>query len=169
MLRTFVEAGLEDACILYIVDPQAVALCHEAGVGATLTLDVGAKSSHLQGDPVAMTVEVMGVSDGTFTYDGPMYEGLTASMGPSAYIREDGIHVILATKREQPFCTAFSRTLGLDPRTMRYLVIKSTAHFRAGFGSWAGAIHVVIEPSLHDAEHVIFEHLGRRLYPIDLA
>ena len=167
MLRTFVEAGLREACLLYIVDPVAIALCHDAGVGATLTLDVGGKSSPLQGDPLSMTVEVMGLSEGAFDYDGPMYEGMSATMGPSAYIRQDELHVVLVTKREQPFDTAFSRTLGLDPRGMRYIGVKSTAHFRAGFESWSGAIYAVAEPSLHDDNHVKFERLGRSVYPLD--
>ena len=167
MLQTFVEAGLREACLLYIVDPQAIALCHEAGVGATLTLDVGGKSSPLQGDPVSMTVEVMGLSEGAFEYDGPICEGMSSTMGPSAYIRQDGLHVILVTKREQPFDTAFSRTLGLNPREMRYIGVKSTAHFRAGFEAWSGAIYVVAEPSLHDDNHVKFERLGRAVYPLN--
>ena len=116
MLRTFVEASLREACVLYIVDPQAIALCHEAGVGATLTLDVGGKSSPLQGEPVRMTVEVMGLSDGEFKYDGPMYEGLSATMGPSCYIRQDGVHVVLVTIREQPFDTARARSASIRGR-----------------------------------------------------
>lgn len=165
-LRTFIDADLQDACVLYLVDPEAIAQCHEAGVGATLTLDIGAKSTPMQGEPVRMTVEVMALSQGEFTYDGPMYEGLSTTMGPSCYVRQDGVHVIMVTKREQPFCTAFSRTLGLDPKQMRYISVKSTAHFRAGFESWAGAIYAVDEPGLHDARHVKFERLGRELYPL---
>ncbi len=168
-LRTFLEADLQDACVLYIVDPEAVAQCTQAGLGATLTLDVGAKSTPLQGDPVRMTAEVAALSDGRFRYDGPMFAGLEASMGPSAHIRERGVHVLLVTEREQPFDTAFARSLDLDPRRMRYICVKSTAHFRAGFESWAGAIHVVSEPSVHDpADGVLaFHRLGRKLYPMD--
>ena len=51
---------LEDACVLYIVDPEAVARCQAAGVGSRLTLDIGGKSSPLQGTPVQMDVEVAG-------------------------------------------------------------------------------------------------------------
>lgn len=167
VLKTFIDAGLQDACVLYIVDPEAIAQCHRAGVGAILSLNVGGKSSPLQGQSVPMMVEVMGLSDGTFTYDGPMYAGITSTMGPSAYIRQDGIHVILVTQREQPYCTAMSRTLGLDPREMRYLGIKSAAHFRASFESWAGAIYVVSEPSLHDETNIKFRRLGRNVYPLD--
>ncbi len=169
MLQTFIEAGLEDACILYIVDPEAVRACQEAGVGATLTLDVGAKSTPLQGQSVRMTAEVVTLSDGSFRYDGPRNAGLESSMGPSAYIRHDGIHILLVTEREQPFDTAFSRTMGLDPRQMRYIGVKSTVHFRAGFESWAGAIYAVSEPSVHDpvGKELPFHNLGRKLYPLD--
>ena len=166
VLRTFIDMQLEDACVLYIVDPEAVARCQQAGVGARLSLEVGAKSSPLQGTPVPMEVEVAAVSDGAFQYDGPMYAGLSGNMGPSAHVVQDGIHVLLVSRREQPFDTAFSRSLGLDPRQMRYICVKSAAHFRAGFESWAGAIHVVSEPSLHNLDDLSFRRLGRELYPL---
>lgn len=169
MLRAFVEAGLDNACILYMVDPEAVAKCEEAGVGSTIALDVGGKSTPLQGEPVPMTVEVVALSDGEFQYDGPMFAGLTGHMGPSAHVRQGGLHVILTNGREQPFDTAFARTLDLDPRQMRYVGVKSAAHFRAGFESWAGAVHVVSEPSVHshDTGTLQFHRLGRKLFPYD--
>lgn len=165
MLQCFIEAGLQEACILYIVDPEAIVACHRAGVGATLTLDVGAKSTPAQGQPIRMTAEVIALSDGNFRYDGPMLAGLSSTMGPSAHIKQEGVHVLLVTQREQPFDTAFSRTLGLEPRQMRYIGVKSSAHFRAGFESWAGAIHVVYEPSVHTLSDLTFKRLGRKLYP----
>ena len=166
VLRTFIEMDLQDACILYMVDPEAVAQCQQAGVGARLALEVGAKSSPLQGTPVSMNAQVVALSDGAFQYDGPMYAGLSGNMGPSAHIVQGGIHVLLVSLREQPFDTAFSRTLGLEPRAMRYISVKSSAHFRAGFESWAGAIHVVAEPSLHSLRDLPFRRLGRDLYPL---
>ncbi len=96
-----------------------------------------------------------------------MFSGLAGNIGPSAYIRQDGIHVLLVTQREQPFDTTFSQTLGLDPRQMRHIRGKSTAHFRAGFESWAGAIYVVSEPNVHAIENLTFHRLGRRVYPFD--
>ncbi len=169
VLQTFIDAGLEDACLLYIVDPEAVAQCQQAGVGATLTLDVGGKSTPLQGQPISMTVEIVALSDGRFRYDGPRNAGLEGSMGPSAYIRQGGIHVLLVTEREQPYGTAFARTMGLDPRRMRYIGIKSTVHFRAGFESWARAIYTVSEPGVHNPTggELPFHNLGRKLYPFD--
>ncbi|MEM7134776.1 MAG: M81 family metallopeptidase [Chloroflexota bacterium] len=169
MLRTFIEAGLQDACLLYIVDPEAVDQCQQAGVGEMCALKVGGKSSPMQGEPIDMRAEVVALSDGHFRYDGPRNAGLAGDMGPSAHIVQDGIHVLLVTKREQPFDTAFARTLGLVPQQMRYIGVKSTAHFRAGFEAWAGAIVAVSEPSVHDpiTGTLAFEKLGRKVYPFD--
>ncbi len=169
MLRAFIEAELEDACVLYMVDPEAVEACHAAGVGATLDLNVGAKSTPLQGEPIRMYAEVVAICDGRFDYDGPMFAGLEGDMGASVHIRQRGVHVLLVNTREQPFDTAFSRTLGLEPRDMSYIGVKSAAHFRAGFESWSKAIHVVAEPSVHNPADgkLAFKNLGRKLYPFD--
>ncbi len=166
MLRTFIECGLHNACVLNISDPESVSRCHAAGVGATLALNVGGKSTPLQGEPIRMTARVVALSDGRFRYDGPMLAGLEGNLGPSAHIVQDGVHVILTTLREQPFDTAFARTLRLDPRQMRYVGVKSAAHFRAGFEAWASAIHVVSEPSVHNLGHLPFKRLNRRLFPL---
>jgi microcystin degradation protein MlrC len=170
MLRTFIEAGLQDACVLYTVDPEAVDQCREAGVGVTLELAVGGKSSPMQGGPVIMRAEVVMFSEeGRFFYSGPRNHGLEKVMGPSAHIRQDGVHVLLVTEREQPFDTAFAVSMGLEPRQMSYIGIKSAAHFRAGFEEFAGAIYNVSEPSAQNPEsgHVRFQNLGRKVYPLD--
>lgn len=169
MLQTFLDAKLDSACVLYVVDPGAIAKCVEAGVGAVLDLEVGGKSVPAQGTPCPMRAEVIAVSDGEFEYDGPMFAGMPGNMGASAHIRQDGVHVILVTIREQPFCTAFSRTLGLDPRKMKYIGVKSQTHFRSGFESWAGGIYVVAEPSVHNPVDgsLVYRNLGRKLYPLD--
>ena len=90
LLRAFLAADLQDACVLYIVDPAAVVACHQAGVGAVLDLEVGGKSSPLQGEPCSMRAEVVALTDGRFLYDGPMYAGLDGNMGASAHIRQGG-------------------------------------------------------------------------------
>ena len=90
-------------------------------------------------------------------------------MGASAHIEQDGVHVLLVSLREQPFDTAFSLTMGLDPRQMRYIGIKSAAHFRAGFEEWSGAIYSVSEQAAQHTESgdLRFRRLGRKVYPLD--
>ena len=167
MLRTFIERSLEDACVLYIVDPEAALECHRAGAGATLRMAMGGKSDPAQGEPVEAEWQVVAVSDGAYTYDGPMLAGLSTTLGPSAHVRTGGVQVIVVTYRDQPFDSALARSLGLQPRRMRYIGVKSTGHFRAHFEPFAGVIRTVNEPSVHDPSHIRYRNLGRPVYPID--
>ena len=114
-----------------------------------------------------MKVKVIALSNGNFTYDGPRNRGLHGCMGPSAHIVQNSVHVLLVSHREQPFGIAFSLTMNLDPRKMRYIGIKSTVHFRAVFESFAGNIYVVSEPGVHSTKTLKrqYKNLDRRLYP----
>ena len=70
--RLFRERGLKDAAILYMADPEVAQAAHAAGVGATITVDVGGKASPMQGEPVRMTLRVEAINDGVSRYDGPI-------------------------------------------------------------------------------------------------
>ncbi len=170
VLRTFIEVGLQDAVILYIVDQEAVDQAHAAGVGSRITIDVGGKSAEIQGPPVTMNVEVMAVSNGDFTYDGPMYAGLTGNMGPSAWIRQDGVSVVVVTAHEQPLGPAFARTLGIDCEAMKYICVKSAAHFRASFEPFAGSIINIDARAIHthDFSKLDFQKRKRDMFPIEI-
>ncbi len=170
ILRTLMEMNLEDVLVLYIVDEEAVRLAHEAGTGSTIRLPVGGKSHPIQGPPIEMEAEVVALSEGDFTYDGPMYAGLTGNMGRSAWLRQGSTSVVVVTAREQPLGPAFARTLGIAVEQMKYIVLKSAAHFRAAFESMAGSIHSVDAAGIHT--HLLGEldyQSGRRdVFPLEI-
>jgi len=170
ILQTFVDRRVRDAVVLYIVDPEAIAQAHAAGVGQQIELDVGGKSGPVQGPPVRMRATVRALSNGDFTYDGPMYAGLTGNMGQSAWIEQEGVHVVLVTAHEQPLGPAFARTLGLDPAAMKYIAVKSAVHFRASFEKFAGAIYNVDARAVHthDFATLAYRKRARPMYPVDL-
>lgn len=149
ILREFIARDLSDAVVLYIVDPEVADRAHAAGVGGRFRAEVGGKSDPIQGPPVEMECEVVALSDGQFTYDGPMYAGLTGNMGSSAWIRQGGVNVVVVPAREQPLDPAFARTLGIECARMKYISVKSAVHFRSGFERIAGSIHNVNARAIH--------------------
>ena len=169
LLRLFLSRGLQDAAVLYVVDPETAAQATAAGQGQRMTAQVGGKSHPLAGPPVTMQVEVCALADGRFTYDGPMWAGVEGDLGKSALLKQDGVTVVVTSQPGQPIDLAFSRRLGLDCRKMRYLGIKSTGHFRSGFEPIAGSIQNVDAAGVlsHDLTKLPFKHLGRKMYPID--
>jgi len=170
VLRTFIELGLQDAVILYIVDPDVAEQAHAAGVGSRISVSVGGKSDPVQGPPVEMDAEVMAVSDGDFTYDGPMYAGLTGNMGRSTWLRQGGVSVVVVTAHEQPLGPAFARTLGIDCAAMKYICVKSAAHFRASFEPIAGTIINVDAAAIHthDLSQLKYKKRRRAVFPVEI-
>lgn len=170
VLRTFLELGLQEALLLYLVDPEVALQAHEAGTGARIRVTLGGKSDPVQGPPVEAEAVVEAVSNGEFAYDGPMFAGLRGNLGPSARLRIEGVTVVVVTGREQPFDMAFARSLGIDCTRMRYIGLKSAAHFRAAFEPIAGSIHSVDAAGIHT--HV-FRNLPhrkrtRQVFPVEI-
>ena len=170
ILRTFLDLGLTDALILYIVDPEVARQAHLAGAGQRIRVQVGGKSAVIQGPPVLMDAEVMAISEGDFTYDGPMYAGLTGNMGCSAWLKQDGVSVVVVTAHEQPLGPAFAKTLGIHCESMKYIAVKSAAHFRASFERFAGVIINVDAQAIqtHDFKRLQYQHRARDVFPVEI-
>ena len=167
VLQTFLDLGLQDALVLYMVDRDVAEQAHAAGVGARIRVALGGKSDPAQGSPVEMDAEVVALSDGKFAYDGPMFSGLTGNIGPSSWLRSGGVSVVVTTDPEQPFDQAFVRSMGIDCESMRYIAVKSGAHFRSGFESIAGSIHNIDARAVHshDFTQLAYHRPKRTLYP----
>lgn len=74
LLQEAVEQGVE-GFLLTLKDPAAVDACVSAGVGAKLSLEVGAKTDGLHGSPVRVTAVVKGLSDGRWEDNSPTHGG----------------------------------------------------------------------------------------------
>lgn len=170
VLRAFLDEGLQDALILYMVDGDVATQAHQAGVGSRIGVSIGGKSSPVQGQPVEGEADVLAISDGAFAYDGPMFAGLTGSMGKSAWLRIAGVNIAVVSAREQPFCMAFARTLGIDCTQMKYISVKSAAHFRAGFEPIAGSICNIDAAGIHthDFSKLPSTKRDRDVFPVEV-
>lgn len=168
-LHTFLEMKLDRALLLYLVDPEVARQAHAAGIGRRLDVSLGGKSDPRQGPPVVAEAEVIGVSHGEFSYDGPMFAGLTGNMGTSAWLRIGVVNVVVVTARQQPLDPAFARTLGIDCTQMKYICVKSAAHFRSGFEKIAGSIHNIDTQAIltHDLSKLEYHRRRRPMFPLD--
>ena len=143
LLRALVEGGAQGALLGMMADPDAAGAAHRAGVGGRFTARIGGRGT--PGDvPYEVAVEVMALSDGRVPYEGDMYGGGIAEIGPTALLRIDregcGVEVVVSTGRSQCLDRAYFRHLGRPPEDARIVVVKSTAHFRADFAPMASAI-----------------------------
>ena len=146
MLRALVAADAKRAAIGVIVDPQAAAAAHRAGVGATVSLGLGGKSGIAGDAPFEADYVVESLSDGQLTAAGPFYGGARMQLGPSACLRIGDVRIVVGSRKAQMADQEMYRFVGIEPTEQAILVNKSSVHFRADFEPIAETILVCAAP-----------------------
>src|SRR6478609_1213766 len=151
MLRALVRNKASGATGV-IHDPESASAAHAAGVGATVTLDLGGKSG-IPGDaPYRETFLVEKLSDGKFVASGPYYRGRDMDMGPSACLRIGDVRVVVASYKAQLADQSMYRYVGIEPTKEKILVNKSSVHFRADFEPIAEKLLICAAPGAMPAD-----------------
>src|SRR3954467_10210476 len=151
MLRALVRNRASGATGV-IYDPESASSAHAAGVGATVTLDLGGKSG-ISGDaPYRETFVVEKLSDGKFVASGPYYRGRDMDMGPSACLRIGDIRVVVGSYKAQLADQSMYRYVGIEPTEQKILVNKSSVHFRADFEPIAEKLLICAAPGAMPAD-----------------
>lgn len=173
LLRAMVDQRATGAMLGVLHDPDAAQAAHTAGVGADLQLSLGGRSGGADNRPLETHVRVKALSDGRVVYEGQMYGGGIADMGPSAclHITTGGadVHVVVSSIRNQCLDRGYFRHFGLEPEAATLIGVKSTVHFRADFDPIAQATLITRVPGvLHsDLSQAPYRNLrpGIRLGP----
>ena len=138
ILRRILERGLTGCALAIMVDPQCVAACLEAGVGARVHLSLGGWSDPTySGGPLEVDAYVRLISDGWYTLKGPMTTGTRVCMGKTVVLDIAGNQVIVVSLPFQPYDLEVFRAHGIAPEELKLLVVKSSIHYRASFGTVA--------------------------------
>jgi microcystin degradation protein MlrC len=165
--------GLEDVAVAAVWDPAAVARMQAAGVGATLTLQLGGKSDMpslgLEGRPLEIGGQVRALSDGTWVVRGPMYTGVRVCTGPTAVLEAEGMKIVVVSRHHEPWDRGIFTSVGIDPARTRYLILKSRIHYRAGFAPLAKATITCdgVGVTTSDNARLSYQNLRRPIYPLD--
>ena len=169
ILRELLRVGAKRTTVACLWDEAAVRTCAAAGVGSTITLEVGGKVDPSHGAPLTVTGRVRTLSDGRFVYKGPMFRGLEGRVGPTAVLDVNDLKIILISNRRQTLDPEMIRFVGIDPAAEKILVVKSSIHYRAAFEPLARAILEVDAPGLSSSNlgRFRFTRVRRPIFPLD--
>ncbi|MBE6970281.1 MAG: M81 family metallopeptidase [Ruminococcaceae bacterium] len=141
ILRRILERGICGGAVVMICDPESVKACMAAGVGNRVQLRLGALyDPAYSGEPLEVEGLVEHLSHGKYRNHGVMSRGMLFDIGKAATVNIGGNHVIITTLRTQPYDMEVMRCCGLDPEEQRFIVVKSSVHFRAHYGTVAKQI-----------------------------
>lgn len=135
LLRRVLERGITGGVFVSITDPESVAQCEKAGVGATIRLALGGKSDpRFSGGPIDTEVKIRRLTDGLYRNVDEMDRGVLVKMGHCAVVEVGGNLVVLSSIRTQPYDLEALRSSGITPEAQRFLAVKSSVHYRASYG-----------------------------------
>ncbi|MCL4187147.1 MAG: M81 family metallopeptidase [Rhodobacteraceae bacterium] len=170
VLRALLDAGADGAprtCVLGLCDPPAVAAAQAAGVGATVTLEVG--HAFGSGSKVVLRGRVAHLSDGRYTATAAGTRGLPVEMGPTAVIAIGSLRLMLRSLPAMEWDPAMYRANGIEPAEAALVFVKSPGHFRATFGPLAARILMADTPGATraDIRGLPYRRVTRPLHPLD--
>jgi microcystin degradation protein MlrC len=152
LVKALVASGLQNVLAGVICDADAAARAHAAGEGSSVELSVGARSATPGETPLGGRFKVIALGDGRFTGTGPFYHGARFELGPMALLELGGVHVAVASRKQQAADQAMFRHLRAEPAHYAVLALKSSVHFRADFGPIASRVLVVEAPGPNVAD-----------------
>jgi len=163
LIRAMLDAGLEGAAAGLVFDPHVATLAARAGEGARISVALGGKHGVPDDAPLLGEFQVIAAPAGRMTGTGPLYKGARMDLAPMARLRIRGLDIVVAGKRVQAADQEFFRHVGIEPAAMRFLALKSSAHFRGHFQPIAEAVIDVAAPGAMAADPAALPF--RRLRP----
>jgi microcystin degradation protein MlrC len=174
LLWGLLDLGAPNATMAVMVDHQAVDAAFAVGLGASIAIELGGKTDDLHGFPIPIVATVRSLSDGNFTYDGPMNQGAKECLGRTTVLACEGrygntVDVVVAERRVQALDTAVFRSQGIEPSERKIVAVKSAVHFRGSFTPIAKRIIEVDTPGLTSIDFTRFTYtkLPRPIWPLD--
>ncbi|MEM6683458.1 MAG: M81 family metallopeptidase, partial [Pseudomonadota bacterium] len=147
-------------------DPIAAQFAAAAGQGAEIALRLGGKTGPLAGDPLDVNAKVLCVRDSLYQ----LGLGYKHPMGLSAALEVAGNVVLIDSIRGQVFNPSCFTDLGVEPRKLKAVVVKSTQHFYDHFEDLASEVLYCDTPgslSLSNMRPELYSKMPRPMWPID--
>ena len=173
VIKEVLRQRLDGVAVAAVHDPSAVQAMIRAGVGATLTLDLGGKtdmpSIQQRGEPLTLTGKVKRLSDGEWIVRGPMYTGSKVTSGLTAVFETGGMQIVVTSLHHEPWDTGILTHIGIDPTHCKYLLLKSRIHYRAGFEP-IGKATITLDGmgvTTSDNSLLSYTQIKRPIYPLD--
>ena len=145
------------SAFIQLYDPETAMKAYDAGVGATVTLDVGGKSDPMYGPPVTITGMVSVVSK-----EGDHWH-------PAARVDINGVTILLNTKRIGPNDQTNVRAMGIYPEKYRMTVCKGAFAFRPQYPPDIYNYIMSATPGFTSPDLTTFtwKRIPRPIYPLD--
>jgi len=154
-----------EGCLGPLWDPLAVHISMAAGKGATIQLRIGGKAGTPSSAPLDIEAEVLAVDPDAYQ----TWAGTRMKLGAACAVRIGRMRVVLTSVRDQAYGLDLFTNLGVEPRSLPVVAVKSAQHFMAGFAPIASQVVLVGGGGAleNDFRRIVYRHIRRPKWPLD--
>ena len=170
VLKKLVDMKIEFPVALTITDSEAVQKCIEKGVGETIMLEVGGKINKNFTQPLSVNGYIKTISDGKYKNKGKFLHGVEQNMGKAVVLVVNrNIYLVITELRATTADPEQFISLGISPKEMKIIVVKSVSDFKANYGLFAKEIIMLDTPGPCSSNllGLPFKNIKRPMYPWD--
>jgi microcystin degradation protein MlrC len=169
LLKELLSEGVADTTLLTLTDAEAARKMHAAGEGSALELRLGGSIDQKHFAPASFSGRVARLSDGRFRYSGEIANGQEAEMGLAGIFEIGSLKLVV---HERPVFThdpALYRSMGLEPKQAKIVVVKTPTQFRACYEPFAHKIYEIDTPGVctTNLRQLDFQRIPRPMFPFD--
>jgi microcystin degradation protein MlrC len=169
VLSELVKYDWPRPALVTLVGPETVAEAEKRGVGAEVSMTLGATRNPRDFRPITLPVKIANLFDAKFILSGHLAEKLPIDMGRTAVLVHRGVHIVVTSRSGPHFAPQLFQAAGIDPFAAAVLIAKSPCGFRAAYAERARQIFVVKAPGCAPSDFwkQPFTRIPRALWPWD--
>lgn len=163
-LERLIAADVPDAVFASIVDPAAVGVCREAGIGAEVELALGGKLDPVSGRPLAVKGRVVNIVAQPWR----TYAGDRDQTNDMAVVQIGGVRCIVTEQRTPFHHIADFQRLGIEPAEHKIVVVK-IGYLEPELKRLAAKALLALSPGAvnQDIRRLPFTRIRRPMFPFD--
>jgi microcystin degradation protein MlrC len=167
ILAEMMRQQVAQTALLPVVDPEVVQRAVTAGIGATITAQLGGTLTTAFHQPVTLTATVAGIHNGPIEVEVVGLESF--DMGRAVLLEAGAIRIVVSEREgiggNHP---VVYRILGLEPATAKMIVMKTAANFQYYAEMTSAVIRVDSPgPTMSHLEQFDWQRIPRPIYPLD--
>lgn len=166
ILRALIAAKYPGRSLVPIVDPAAVSLAFQKGVGAEIQTTVGGALDRRRFEPLPITATVRMLSDGRFRSESFHQEWYS---GPTAVLQAGNVTLVATSRPVHLFDRSLFYAHGQDPRDFDLVIVKSPHCQHHMYAEWCTRLINVDAPGSTSANLPTLRHTicRRPVFPLD--
>ena len=166
IVRELIAHAYKGRTLVPIVDAPAVQVAFRAGVGATISVNLGGTLDPARFQPLPVQAQIRLLSDGHFQSEsfGEIWEA-----GPTAVLESENFTFVISSRAVNLYDRSFFLAQGQNPRAFEAVVVKSPHCQKHMYADWCAKMINVDAPGSSSANLPYLGHsrCPRPMFPLD--